>query len=399
VVVGSDAGGMAEIIEDGTSGVLFRSGDAGDLARALRRALEDAPLRERAQREAPARIRTLCEPGAIVRQMEAVIREISEARAQVSSAEARATSEQTEHAALEGPPLVSIIIPHYNLGAYLPETIASARAQTFTNHEIIVVDDGSTDEASLKVVAEVEAGKHGPVRVVRKRNGGLSSARNAGVAAARGRWVVPLDADDVLDPTFVEKMLTAARLNPGIAYATALVSFFTAAQQDLSGGWVPLGLDRDILAYWNCASSCTALIDRRAIEEVGGYDEWLTSYEDWDLYCRFAARGWTCAVVPEFLIGYRIRPESMLRTEGTSNRSRIRAYLYARHAGLSERPDRTQRLQLAGNLDEAKVQAFQLIGENIRYRMADRVNEALKKMRVQARLKELTLKVRRREQA
>jgi glycosyltransferase involved in cell wall biosynthesis/GT2 family glycosyltransferase len=397
VVVGSDAGGMAEIIEDGTSGVLFRAAEAGDLARALRRGLEDAPLRERAQREAPARIRTLCEPAGIVRQMEAVIRETGEARAQVGGAATRPTSEQTEHAALEGPPLVSIIIPHYNLGAYLPETIASARAQTFTDCEIIVVDDGSTDEASLKVVAEVEAGKHGPVRVVRKRNGGLSSARNAGTGAARGRWVVPLDADDVLDPMFVEKMLTAARLNPGIAYATSLVSFFTEEQRDLQSGWVPLGIDRDILAYWNCAGSCTALIERAAILEIGGYDEWLTSFEDWDLYCRLAARGQRGAIVPEFLIGYRIRTASMLRTEGTTNRARIRAYLYGKNAGLSENPDRTQRLQLAGNTDDAEARARQLIQENIRYRVADRLNDALKRARLQGRIKDFTLKVTKRD--
>lgn len=393
VVVGSDAGGMSEIIEDGRSGLLFRSGDAEQLADVIRRALTDEHLRRAVSAAAPGRIASLCEPARIAGMMCDVIEHARTVRAAPITVEPREARR-----APEGHPLVSIIIPHYNLARYLPEAIASARAQTHGDREIIIVDDGSTDAESIALISRLEREATDGLRIVRKDNGGLSSARNAGVAEARGRWIVPLDADDLLDPSFIERALEVAARDPGLTMVTSLVRHFHETWDDLIAGWMPLGFDHDILAYRNCASCCTALIDRQAILDVGGYDTWLTSFEDWDLYCRFAARGLRMAIIPEFLIGYRTRADSMLRTEGRINQAKIKAYLFARHASLSRHPDRTLRLQLAATTPgDPEARARQIIAENIRYRMADRVNDALKLVRVQKQLKTITRMMLRRE--
>jgi glycosyltransferase involved in cell wall biosynthesis/GT2 family glycosyltransferase len=389
VVVGSDAGGMAEIIEDGISGILFRSGDATDLAAALRRALSDDALRARIAAAAPVRIAALCDPAAVVRAMEQVVEQVRSHRGGEQSPRHEGTGARSE-----GEPACSVLIPYYNLGAYLPETLDSVRRQTCPDYEIILIDDGSTDSVSLDVVYQVEAGRFGPVRVLRQENAGLAAARNAGLRAARGRWVVPLDADDILHPQFLERTLLAARRDPGLSMVTALVCHFAEEWGDLQSGWIPLGLERDMLPVRNCASCCTALIDRAVLLDLGGYDAWLNPYEDWDLYCRMACRGLRAAVIPEFLIGYRHRGDSMLRRDGPLRRNLVKARLMGRHPGLSLHPDRTLRLQLAaGGEGDSESRARQIIMENIRYRMADRLNDALKAIRMQQRLKALTIRM------
>ena len=97
------------------------------------------------------------------------------------------------------PPLISVVIPCYNDGVFLPETIAHVRKQTFADYEIIVVNDGSTDARTLQVLEQLsEKG----IKVLHKPNGRMSSARNHGVQHARGQYIAALDADDYFAPDF-----------------------------------------------------------------------------------------------------------------------------------------------------------------------------------------------------
>ncbi len=380
-VVGSDAGGMAEIIQDNENGVLFRSGDPADLAATLERTLNDSALRARLSAAAPSRVASYCDPAEIVRRFERVIAD--------AKATAAAPTPAPTAPAAAATPQVSVVIPFYNLADYLPRTLESLRAQTFRAFETIVIDDGSTDAAAAALLTDIERRRFGEITLIRQPNTGLSGARNAGIAAARAPWVVPLDADDVLDPTFLEKCVAAAARDPGLTFVTSLVEYFEEAPEAPHGGWIPIGIDRDLLATTNCASTCTALINRQALLDAGAYDSWLTSYEDWDLWCRLAARGARGSVIPEFLIHYRCRPDSMVRTEGKARRDLIHACLIARHANLPEHPDRAMRLHLAraASVDLAREHADRLIAENVRYRVADRVNDALKAAGVQKAIK------------
>lgn len=382
-VVGSDAGGMGEIIRDGEDGLLFRSGDAASLAGALKRVLADQSLRTRLSDAAPRRIQELCRPADVVAAFERVITDV---KSRPAPPPARIPSPQDA-------PLVSVIIPFFNLAQFLPRTLESLRAQTFQGFETILIDDGSTDEAAAPLLSDVERGRHGNIRLIRQPNGGLSAARNAGLAAASGRWVVPLDADDTLEPDFLSSGLEAAARTPGATFVTSLVRFFFETPDVPHGGWVPLGIDRDLLAFANCASSCTALIDREALVRAGGYDPWLTSYEDWDLWCRLALAGATGTVIPRFLINYRCRPDSMMRTEGRMRRDLLHACLIARHAALPLHPDRTMRLELARAAAgaTAETRAQQLVEENIRYRVADRLNNVMKTAGVHRALKDIAV--------
>ncbi|WP_240358647.1 glycosyltransferase [Myxococcus vastator] len=370
LVVGSDAGGMAELIDDGRSGLLFRSDDAVQLAAALGKALSSPALRNVAREVAPARVVSHCSPDIIVRRFEAAVADARPHR--------HPGPVHPEPSAAAGSvPSVSFLVPYYNMGRYLPETLRSIRAQTFTDYEIILVDDGSTDPESLAVLDALD---DADVHVIRKPNGGLSSARNAGLRAARGRYILPLDPDDLIHPSFLEKAVAVMESTPGLAYVTSLVSYFIDAPDAPVGGWIPWGTERDALLAENVASTCTALMERRLVEEVGGYDEWLTAYEDWDVFCSLAERGLTGSVIPEPLFHYRLRPDSMTRGMRVNDRYSQLSYLCQKHPALPLHPERTLRMQLGrAQRQELQLRATGSVSPPLLNRFADTVNATLKR--------------------
>lgn len=383
-VVASGSGGLREIVEDGRSGMLVRPGCAAELADALARVLDDAALRARLQASAAARVAQLCDPARVVAQMHDTI----EAARSDASARGRAVTAES--------PSVSVVVTFFNLARYLPETLDSVVAQTRPPDEILLIDDGSTERSSRALVRQIERGRgRWPgVRVIRQANAGLSAARNRGLVEARSDYVVFLDADDLLAPRYLERVLAVARREPQLAMITTLVAYFHEDITNRRGGWAPIGLERDLLTVTNCASPCTALLRREAVLEAGGYDPWLSAFEDWDLYCTLAERGESSAVVPEVLFFYRYRVDSMARTEGDPRRDRLRAYLLKKHPRLAAQPDRALRLHLAQvNRSDPRAEAWRICEENLRYRMADRINIALRRTPLHGPLKELTSRV------
>ncbi|AKQ65369.1 Beta-1,3-glucosyltransferase [Myxococcus hansupus] len=366
-VVASDSGGMAEFIEDGRSGLLFHHDDAGHLKDVLQRALASTSLRDTLRAAAPARVASLCAPARFVRDYEA---------AATSALPHRhpgpAPSSRTKPA--KASPCVSILVPYFNMGRYLPETLHSIRAQTFTDYEIILVDDGSTDADSVALLETLQAPD---LRIIRKANGGLSSARNAGLRVARGPYVLPLDPDDLIQPTFLEKAVAVMESAPGLGYVTSLVSYFVDDPRQPVGGWIPWGTERDALLAENVASTCTALMQRTHLEDIGGYDEWLTAYEDWDVFCSLAKRGLEGSVIPEPLFLYRQRPDSMTRGIDVSGRYAQMAYLSQKHPTLPRSPDRALRMQLGrAQRQETHLRAA---APPLMSQVANRVNSTLKR--------------------
>ncbi|WP_342375196.1 glycosyltransferase [Myxococcus stipitatus] len=368
LVVGSDAGGMAEVIQDGHSGLLFRAGDSKHLAEVLERALTTPALQQAVRDAAPARIADYCQPASIARQVEAAV------AAHPPRLPALRPPAKTK--AKGSTPRVTVLVPYFNMGRYLPETLRSIRAQTFTDYEILLVDDGSTDPHSRALLETLDAPD---LRIISKQNGGLSSARNAGLREAKGHYVLPLDADDLLQPTFLEKTVAVMEGSRDFAFVTSLVSYFIDDPARVVGGWAPWGVERDALWVFNVASTCTALMERRHLEEVGGYDEWLTAYEDWDVFCSLAERGLSGTVIPEPLFQYRLRPDSMTRTTVVTDRYAVMAYLYQKHPSLALQPERSLRILQGEAHKQQQLAAMNTAPTKpLLHQVADRVNEALK---------------------
>lgn len=189
---------------------------------------------------------------------------------------------------------VSVVIPAYNAARWIAETIASALDQTYPPREVIVVDDGSTDDTACRAERFPP-----PVRVLRKANGGPAAARNLGIAAASGTWIALLDADDRWLPRKLERQLLLTAPDVALVH-TALVD-------DEESAPLPETLAFDDLWKANRIANSSVLIRRDAVVALGGFDEniKLKSVEDYHLWLRLAATGARIVLCREPLTFYR----------------------------------------------------------------------------------------------
>lgn len=210
------------------------------------------------------------------------------------------------------PPLVTVIIPAWGAGPYLGETLASLQAQTRSDWEAIVIDDGDT--AAVAAAVAPFAGDQ-RIRLLATGNAGPSAARNRGIAAAATPFVSMLDGDDRYRADYLELMLAAIESDPRLGFVTSDAKMFGApafegrlfsSTQNQTG---PITLERVIRREFNvCGGS---IVRREVMEAVGGYDERLRSAEDLDLWIRILERGWRAARVDAPLIEYRRRAGSL----------------------------------------------------------------------------------------
>ena len=207
-------------------------------------------------------------------------------------------------------PEVSVIIPTYNSAKYVVEAVESVLAQTWQDFEILVIDDGSTDETA-QVMHRYEV----PVRYIHQQNGGVAVARNRGIAESRGRYVAFLDADDTWLPHKLERQMEALHQQP---HDQVCYSAFTVVDSDLN----PIGISRsqrrgstleDLLTRGNVIGSiCTVLCERSLFDLVGGFDPVLSQCADWDMWVRLAAQT-EFLYVDEPLVTYRQHGTNMSR--------------------------------------------------------------------------------------
>jgi glycosyltransferase involved in cell wall biosynthesis len=424
--VGSAQGGMSDIIEDEVSGLLTLGGEsdasATDLAHRLARFIREPALRRACSAAGPARIAHVCDPSRIARETTQAI-EAARAR-QRAATTAHVVASPTAPTAPSAPIELSIIIPLYNTHEFVEDTLRSLREQTLLRElpprsvEVLLVDDGSTNPATIAALDRLQASAPREqafvFRVLREPHRGLSGTRNAGLRAAQGRFVMPVDSDDMLEATTLSKLRAALLRNPSAAYSTAYLRHFRDDPQHPVGGWIALGNDPDLLPVINAGSNAAMMMPRELLLRAKGYDESLPAYEDWDLCCTFAGLSLRGVVVPEFLILYRLRDSSMMHGIDRIKHERLRARLLSKHPHLSSNPGRTLRLLLGDTVDMGQLlhargqsatamvedkrlyeAATMLLHENLRYRLADRLNNAAKKLGVQRAVKNLVRKVQR----
>jgi glycosyltransferase involved in cell wall biosynthesis len=188
-------------------------------------------------------------------------------------------------------PLVSVVIPAYNAAWCIRRAVDSVLAQDYRDFELIVVDDGSQDDT-----AAILAGYGDTVRVISKPNGGLSSARNAGISAAKGEFVAFLDADDWWLPQKLARQITLMGSRPDLLFCSTASAVQTPAGERLAdwrcGVATASTLESIFLANAYVAGSGSAVLAKRAaFSQAGGFDESLLSLEDIDMWMRLAALG------------------------------------------------------------------------------------------------------------
>jgi glycosyltransferase involved in cell wall biosynthesis len=201
-------------------------------------------------------------------------------------------------------PAVTIVVTSYNYGRYVGAALESVRAQTAGDFECVVVDDGSTDDS----IAVIESFLTDPrFRLVRQQNGGVSNARNVGIGLARGEFVAFLDADDLWQPTKLERQLDRFRDKPdlGVVYTRRTIIGADDDPRPCGDPVSPAGEVVGPLFRQNFVCFSSAMVRTEAAVRVGGFDERLGLAVDYDFWLR-VARHYAFGVVDQPLVAYRV---------------------------------------------------------------------------------------------
>ncbi len=205
-------------------------------------------------------------------------------------------------------PLVSVIIPNYNHARYLPQAIDSVLAQDYPHYEIIVVDDGSTDDS------RPVAGRYrGRIRYIWQENRGLSAARNTGLKAARGDMIGLLDADDMYEPNFLSTLVSILQASPRFDAVHCGYQFVDDHNRPLFQREIRNILPDQLypaLIDGNFLVPESMLAHRRCYDAVGPFDESLRACEDWDIWLKMARR-FQITGAAQALARHRVLPGSM----------------------------------------------------------------------------------------
>jgi glycosyltransferase involved in cell wall biosynthesis len=207
--------------------------------------------------------------------------------------------------------------------------------QTHRELEVFVVNDGSFHEEDWMLG---KLATRYPIIVLTQQNSGLGAARNFGISQSRGRYVLLLDADNALEPPFVERAVEILEQDSAAAYVTSWLLYVDEdgeLYESDDTGYQPIGNAGPMVDQVNVAGDATAVFRKSVYDRGFSFSADLTSYEDWFLYRQLGRAGFYGRVIPERLVRYRVRRDSMLREVGQRHEDRLRGEMRA-HLAESE---------------------------------------------------------------
>jgi glycogen(starch) synthase len=227
-------------------------------------------------------------------------------------------------------PLVSIILPYFKLDDHVEETLDSVAAQTYRRIETIIVNDGSLRPVDKQILERIA--RRPGITVITQVNSGLGAARNFGISQAEGDYILPLDADDLIEPTFVERCVDVLEAVPELVYVGTWARYMAPDGKPLLddlAGYMPYGNWSCLMERNNVGGVCTSLFRREVFQSGFAYSPDLTSYEDWLLLRQLHQAGLFGAIIPERLFVYRVRDDSMTREVGSPRLARLVGEMHA----------------------------------------------------------------------
>ena len=225
---------------------------------------------------------------------------------------------------------VEAVITSFNQGSMILEAVRSLCEQTLLPARILLVDDGSTDENSIRILEQLESDLHFPVsiEIIRQPNGGVSAARNAGICKAQAPLVLVLDGDDRLKPSYIEKVSGLLRKDSSMTAASSWLHTFGVLDSVVR----PLGGSIAAFLSRNCCPA-THILRRKIWEQCGGYDESMRSgFEDWDFFLSMLETSPDAyvGIVEKPLINYRTAPTSA-NIKSMNKRFELMRYIIEKH--------------------------------------------------------------------
>ena len=259
-------------------------------------------------------------------------------------------------------PLVSVVIPVYNMEPFLGETLDSVLASDYPSLEVVVLDDGSVDASYA--LARQYAEKDGRVHVYTQLNMGVSAARNRAISLAKGEFILPVDADNKISREFIHNAVNVILQDEEVKVVSPRAEFFG----NRSGEWKLPPFSLKLLARKNIMDTC-ALYRKSDWERVGGYNEDIIAREDWEFWIALLKDGGKVIKLPDVSLYYRVRSNSKRMTD-RSQKKHVINVLNQRHPDFFERelggPLRYRRTwsQLINKAYRLFHPSVSLVGEN-----------------------------------
>lgn len=223
-------------------------------------------------------------------------------------------------------PLISIIVPCYNQAEYLNECLQSVMDQTYDNWECVIINDGSPDNTE-EVTADWLK-KDFRFKYIKQINGGLSSARNAGINNTTGEFILPLDADDKIGKEYLQKAIEVFEKNPALKVVYCKAEKFGKE----IGEWILPSFSRENLAYHNVIF-CSGFFKRADGEKIGFYDtKMIYGLEDWELWLALLKDEGEVEKIDSVCFYYRTKESSMIKMLKSSKQEEMFRYISIKHA-------------------------------------------------------------------
>lgn len=306
VVLGSNQSGHKEVIQDGKSGYVF-SHDFSNFESQLTKALSLSESEVKAMgKMAMQRVEELTNFDSVYQQKMALIEKTCSVGNEYRFIQNIPVQPQKEHRLQPG---FSVVVPYYNMGAYIQETVDSILNCDQSIHELIIVNDGSTDQKSIDKLVELESTDK--IRVVHQDNQGLSAARNTGARAVTTDQFAFLDADDTVEPSYYTKAAEILNQYSNVDFVGCWAQYF----ENSTDIWPAFNPEPPYLLVHNTLNSSGLVYKTQAFLNFGWNDpNMIYGMEDYDSVISMTEKGARGVVIPETLWNYRIRTNSMAQS-------------------------------------------------------------------------------------
>ena len=225
--------------------------------------------------------------------------------------------------------MVSVIIPCYNQGKYIEETVNTVISSTYRNYEIIIINDGSTDPQTNWLLKNLNIPL---VKVIQTTNQGVAQARNTGIKFSKGKYILPLDADDKISSSYIEEAVNILEANSNIKLVTSEVELFGIA----SGKMTSIEFSIENLLCQNMIV-CSSIFRREDFNKTSGFNpNMIYGFEDWDFWLSLLEEGGDVYRIPRVHFYYRIKRHSRNTdlAEKTEQLREVRYQIYQNHKEL-----------------------------------------------------------------
>ena len=224
--------------------------------------------------------------------------------------------------------IVTVIVPAYNYANFIGECLDSVLSQPFTNWACIVIDNGSTD--NTQEIVKSYSNKDGRIKYHYTNQKGVSLARNLAVSLSHGTYLLPLDADDKIDPTYLEKAVNIMNQNPEISLVYCNAILFGSVNKK----WILPDFNYKAMLIEN-SIFCSALIKKNEFLAVNGYNvNMVEGFEDWDFWIKYLANNKKVYKLNDILFYYRIKQHSRNSVLDTEKQLRLRTQIYYNHKDI-----------------------------------------------------------------